>query len=198
MQLRTPLVLASQSPRRRDLLDHLGLTFVVDPSGAEETAPDGLAPEALVRHLALEKAYAVSRRHPAETLTLGADTVVVLDGQVLGKPADETEARAMLQQLSGTTHTVYTGVALVYPARDQHLTAAEATAVTFAPLSDEEIRAYVASGAPLDKAGAYGIQNDLGMAFVAHLDGDYFNVMGLPVHRLYQLLREHFDDLLVL
>ena len=197
MRLHTTLVLASQSPRRRDLLDQFGLSFVVDPSDADEQVPAGRTPPEVVQQLALEKAVVVSRRHP-EALTLAADTLVVHEGTVLGKPIDDAEACAMLRRLSGTRHTVFTGVALVHPATGRRTTAAEATQVTFAPLSDAEIRAYVATGAPMDKAGAYGIQHGLGMAFVAHLDGDFFNVMGLPLHRLYRLLRDHFDDLITL
>ncbi len=197
MKLRTDLILASQSPRRKRLLEELGLTFRVEASPSEEHIPEGLPPADVVQHLALEKAEPVSRRHPA-ALTLAADTLVVHEGAVLGKPADEADARAMLRRLSDATHTVYTGLALLHPASGRRAAACEATRVTFAALSDDEIDAYVASGAPMDKAGAYGIQADLGAVFVAHIEGDFFNVMGLPLHRLYRLLREDFPDLLTL
>lgn len=194
-QPRIPFLLASQSPRRRALLARLGVAFTVCPSDVEEQVDPALDPEVLVRHLAGQKAGAVAARHP-EALTLGADTLVVLDGAVLGKPEGPAEARAMLRRLSGRTHTVFTGLALVHPASGRAATAHEATGVTFAPLSDAEIDAYVATGSPLDKAGAYGIQDDLGALFVAGVAGDYYNVVGLPLHRLYQTLRTHFADLL--
>ena len=194
MQLRTDLILASQSPRRRMLLRQIGLPFRVEASPFEETIPDEGHPSDIVQHLALEKALPVSRRFPS-ALTLAADTIVVHQGAVLGKPADETEARAMLRQLSGATHTVFTGLALLHPTTDRHITACEATRVTFGTLTDAEIATYVASGTPMDKAGAYGIQGELGAVFVTRIEGDFYTVMGLPLHRLYRLLREHFSDL---
>ncbi len=195
MKLLVPLILASRSPRRRKLLAQLGLDFEVHPSDLDETAMNHRLPEQLVEQLALEKARAVATRFP-EALTLGADTTVVLDGDVLNKPADEAEARAMLRRLSGRTHTVYTGVALVHPASRREVVDYEATQVTFAPLTDAEIDAYVATGSPLDKAGAYGIQDDYGAVFIRRIEGDYYNVVGLPLHRLYRMLRNHFADLI--
>ena len=197
MKLRTDFILASQSPRRRQLLGQIGFTFRVEPSPIEETIPENGHPADIVRALALEKAEPVSRRFPS-ALTLGADTVVVHEGVVLGKPEDEAEAHAMLRRLSGETHTVFTGLALLHPASDRRVSACEATRVTFDALSDEEIRVYVASGAPMDKAGAYGIQGDLGAVFVTRIEGDFYTVMGLPLHRLYRLLHDHFPDLVVL
>ncbi len=196
MKLLTDFILASQSPRRRQLLGQIGFTFRVEPSPFEETIPENGNPADIVRALALEKAEPVSRRFPS-ALTLGADTVVVHEGVVLGKPEDEAEAHAMLRRLSGETHTVFTGLALLHPASDRRVSACEATRVTFDALSDEEIRAYVATGAPMDKAGAYGIQGDLGAVFVARIEGDFYTVMGLPLHRLYRLLHDHFPDLVV-
>ncbi len=195
MRLNVPLVLASASPRRRHLLRQLGLEVIVHPSHVEETVPDALAPETVVQLLAKHKAEAVAPTYP-EALTLGADTIVVLDGDILGKPGCAGEAHAMLRRLSGRTHTVYTGFALVHPASRRAVTAFEATHVTFAHLSDEEIAAYVATGAPLDKAGAYGIQDDYGALFIPRIEGDFFNVVGLPLHRLYRILRKEFKDLL--
>ena len=197
MKLRTDFILASQSPRRRQLLGQIGFTFRVESSPFEETTPENGHPADIVQALALEKAEPVSRRFPS-ALTLGADTVVVHEGVVLGKPEDEAEAHAMLRRLSGETHTVFTGLALLHPASDRRVSAYEATRVTFAALNDEEIRTYVASGAPMDKAGAYGIQGDLGAVFVARIEGDFYTVMGLPLHRLYRLLHDHFPDLVVL
>ena len=190
ISLRVPLVLASASPRRRDLLAHVGIRADVRPSGADETWPGG--PEgAAVETLARRKAAAV----PAPgALVLAADTVVVLDGDVLGKPATEAEAREMLRRLSGRTHTVYTGFALAFDQR----TASDhrATRVTFADLTDAEIAAYVASGSPMDRAGAYGIQDDAGALFVTRIDGDYPTVVGLPLRALYEATTAHFPDLL--
>ena len=194
MTLRVPFVLASSSPRRRRLLQGIGLAFEVDVSDVDEEVDVGLTPEALVQHLAQKKAAAVAARHP-EALTLGADTVVVLEGDVLGKPADADEARAMLRRLGGATHRVFTGLALLHPASGRCRTAYEETRVTFGPLTEREIERYVASGSPMDKAGGYGIQDDHGALFVARIDGDYYNVVGLPLHRLYRLLRNEFTDL---
>ena len=194
MKLLTPFVLASGSPRRRRLLEGLGLAFDVVVSDVEETVDSALSPEAMVQHLAIEKARAVAASHP-EVLTLGADTIVVLEGDILGKPAHEDEARAMLRRLSGATHQVYTGIALLHPPSNRCRTSYEATRVTFGTLTDREINAYVASGSPMDKAGGYGIQDDHGALFVARIEGDYYNVVGLPLYRLYRLLRDEFTDL---
>lgn len=194
MKLRVAFILASQSPRRRKLLAQLGLPFEVHPSHVDENAINHHSPAQLVQQLALEKARVVAARFP-EALTLGADTLVVLDGEVLNKPADAAEARTMLRRLSGRTHTVYTGIALVHPASQRQITDYEATQVTFASLTDAEINAYVATGSPLDKAGAYGIQDDYGAVFIRRIEGDYYNIVGLPLHRLYHMLRSHFADL---
>jgi septum formation protein len=196
MKLSLPLILASRSPRRQKLLAQVGLPFAVQPSAVEEVIPPGLSPSAAVQHLALEKAQAVAVDFP-KALTLGADTIVVLDGDVLGKPADAAEARAMLQRLSGRTHIVYTGLALVHAAAKHTVTSFEATHVTFGTLTEAEVADYVATGSPMDKAGAYGIQDDRGALFVARIEGDYYNVVGLPLHRLYRLLRDEFTDVLI-
>lgn len=194
MRLKTDLVLASQSPRRKKLLEQLGLAFTVHASDVDEVIDPALAPDAVVQALALDKVRAVAPAYPS-ALTLGADTIVVLDGDILGKPADAAEARAMLGRLSGRTHTVFTGLGLVHAPTGRTVTAAEATDVTFAELDPAEIGAYVDTGAPLDKAGAYGIQDDYGAVFVSRIDGDFYNVVGLPLHRLYRVLRERFADL---
>lgn len=193
--LARPLLLASASPRRRALLAMVGIPHTVQPADVDETPPPGLEPAALVRHLAAEKALAHAHARPAD-LFLGADTIVVLDGEVLNKPADAAEAKAMLRRLSGRTHTVFTGLALVHLATARRLKLHEATDVTFAPLTDDEIDAYVATGSPLDKAGAYGIQDDRGALYVERIDGDYYTVVGLPLHRLYHTLKTSFADLL--
>lgn len=195
LHLRVPLVLASRSPRRRQLLERLRIPFSVHPSETDEVIPPGTPPADAVRLLARQKAEAVAPSFPG-ALTLGADTVVVLDDEVLGKPADADEAAAMLARLSGRTHTVFTGIALVHGAVPRVAEAYESTEVTFAPLRPTEIDAYVRTGSPLDKAGGYGIQDDAGALLVEGVRGDYYNVVGLPLHRLYRTLRDHFPDLL--
>lgn len=182
------LILASQSPRRRALLERLGLKFTIKTSQLDESAYTAETPEELVKLLSREKALWVARQESPDTLVLGADTVVVLNGQALGKPENPAEAEAMLASLSGRTHTVCTGLTLCRGT--EILTEAEQTQVTFRTLRPEEIAAYVRSGEPLDKAGAYGIQG-LGSLFVSGIHGDYSNVVGLPLCRLGQMLH-HF------
>jgi septum formation protein len=184
------LVLASASPRRRELLSRLGLEFEVRPVESDETPRPGERPEALVLRLALAKARAAAR--PGE-LALGADTVVAADGALLGKPADDEEARCMLSALSDRSHEVWTGVALVeVPAaagtgKLRERARACRTEVVFRVLSESEIDAYVASGEPRDKAGAYAIQGGAA-SFVARVEGDYTNVVGLPLPLVEELL----------
>jgi septum formation protein len=193
--LTVPFVLASASPRRHALLRLLGAPFTVVPSDVPEVHVPGTEPSALVQHLALEKALAVAHRTP-EALVLGADTVVVHDGEVLGKPADPAEAHTMLRRLSGQAHCVYTGLALVHLSTTRRMVVHETTDVFFAEMDDDEIAAYVETGSPLDKAGAYGIQDDRGALFIRRIEGDYYNVVGLPLHLLYRTLHAHFPDLL--
>lgn len=195
MNFTCPFILASASPRRQTLLARLGVRFEVDPSNVDETVDEHAAPEATATRLALEKAWDVAERHP-EALVLGADTIVVIDGKVLGKPASATDAIAMLTCLSGRTHRVYTGIALIHPASGRALAECETTEVTFAHMSDREKLEYVATGSPLDKAGAYGIQDDEGAWFVSGIVGDFYNVVGLPLHRLYTLAHREFPDLI--
>lgn len=180
------IVLASRSPRRRQLLEQMGLRdFRIVCSDADETASPGLTPPALVEALSARKAAAVQHAAAAGDLIIAADTVVALDGRVLGKPADGPDAFAMLSALSGRRHQVYTGLTVVCGA--QRLTEHEVMAVTFRSLSSAEICAYIATGEPMDKAGAYGIQGR-GALFVEGIEGDYYNVMGLPVCRLGRIL----------
>ena len=179
------LILASASPRRKELLRYITEDFTVRVSHADETVKEDLTPEETVRYLAAVKAAAVFTGD-AEEVIVASDTIVVIDGVILGKPHDEAEARAMLRTLAGRTHTVYTGVC-VRTATEERVFA-ERTDVTFYPLSDEEIRAYVATGEPMDKAGAYGIQGK-GSLLVKRIDGDFYNVMGLPVAALSRVLR---------
>ena len=185
------LILASTSPRRRELLGRLGLPFEVIGSAYDEAliSPYGMAPHDYVIQLAQGKAAEVAGRSDPDALVIGADTTVVLDGQFLNKPAGPTDAASMLRRLSGRTHEVYTGLCLV---RNQTvLTNHAMTEVTFAPLSDAVIAAYVATGEPLDKAGAYGIQGRA-LSFIPAISGDYFNVVGLPLYLLGQMLGQ-FD-----
>lgn len=186
------IVLASASPRRRELLASLGLAFDIQPAeGPENTPETGDAGEA-VRRIALGKARAVAALRP-EDMVIGADTVVELDGRILGKPADEAEACAMLRSLSGRTHRVYTGVAVIAGGRER--TEAAVTHVRFRTLSEREIAAYVAGGEPMDKAGAYAAQGKAAL-FVEGIDGDYFNVVGLPLCTLGRMLDQFGVDLI--
>ena len=178
------LVLASGSPRRRELLSAAGLAFEVRPAEVDERQRVGEAPVAYVVRLAEEKARAAWR--PGE-VTLGADTTVVVDGQILGKPVDAADARRMLGRLAGRKHEVLTGFCL-FDGRDARSEFA-ATVVSFRAMTLDEIAEYAASGEPLDKAGAYGIQG-LASKFVESIEGCYFNVVGLPVSRVYAMLRE--------
>lgn len=190
--LAEPVVLASASPRRKQLLEQLGLTFLVQPSAVDEGAVSVQQPPAeYVRTLALHKARDIARHQPdSASVVIGADTVVVYDNRILNKPSSADEARTMLQTLSGRTHTVYTGVALVAGGATQELTAVQSTEVTFRELTEREITAYIATGSPLDKAGAYGIQDDFGAVFVEKIQGCYYNVVGLPLSLLYTMLTE--------
>ena len=184
------LILASASPRRRKLLARAGFDFEVRPSSISETALEGEPPEEFARRAARDKAIAVAATAPAGSLVLGADTIVVAGGEILGKPADSADAARMLRRLSGETHRVITGVCLARaPARVEAL-CHETTFVTFRRLDEEEIAEYVASGEPLDKAGAYGIQG-LASIFITRVEGCYFNVVGLPVAMVYDLLKNH-------
>ena len=181
---RVRLILASASARRRELLTAAGLEFAVAPSAVDEQREPGELPEAYVARLALEKARSVQAQYPADVI-LGADTVVVVDGTVLEKPASELDARGMLAQLSGRAHEVLTGVAVVSADGEQgHV---ERTRVWLAPLSPQEIDWYVETGEPMDKAGAYAIQG-LASRFVLRIEGSYANVVGLPVANILPLL----------
>ncbi len=176
------MILASQSPRRRELLQYITKDFEVRVSDADETLPDGITPDGAVVMLSQIKARPFAQ---AGDTVIGADTVVAIDGEILGKPADKADAARMLRRLSGKTHSVFTGVTVIKNGAE-HSFCSE-TKVTFYPLSDAEINRYIATGEPMDKAGAYGIQG-YGSLLVERIDGDYFNVVGLPVSRLNRLL----------
>lgn len=214
------LILASGSPRRQELIRTFGLAVRIDPADVDETMPEGTPPDVLVEQLSLRKAQAVSSRggHEEGGIVIGSDTVVVLDGHILGKPKDEQEAIDMLRALAGRTHRVYTGIACIgtglpdkggdngpaavvrfgdfgqyriaadSPSSDSHVIVGHtASSVTFRPMSDEEIGAYVKTGEPLDKAGSYGVQG-LGAVFVEKIEGDFYSIMGLPLNLLYTML----------
>lgn len=197
------LILASASPRRQELLRNAGIVHVVCAAQIDETPRANEDPRAYAERLAREKASAVFRLHPLN-FVLGADTIVIVDGEILGKPSDNDEATRMLQLLSGRTHQVITGVCLVGPERSAEKprteskelrtgfedTRSETTLVTMTELSDKEIHDYIASGEPSDKAGAYGIQGRASR-WITRIEGDYFNVVGLPVALVNRILREH-------
>lgn len=182
------IVLASASPRRSELLKQIGMTFTVRASNVEEIVDETLAPEAVAEQLAQLKAYDIAKQCPADTV-IGADTIVVLDRLILGKPKDELDAKAMLRSLSGTKHQVITGLAVINLAMGKSICVSEVTNVYFKHLSDLEIDEYVATGEPMDKAGAYGIQGRAAV-FVPRIEGCYFNVVGLPIVRLRHVLTE--------
>lgn len=186
------IILASQSPRRRQLLEQMGFTdFLIRPAQGEELADPNLEPGGLVEALSRQKALEISASADPEDLIIAADTVVAVDGQVLGKPHSIQQAHEMLSALSGREHTVYTGVTVCRGR--QILTQHEATAVRFRPLTAQEIDAYIATGEPMDKAGSYGIQGR-GALLVEGISGDYFNVVGLPVCRLGRMLTQFGVD----
>lgn len=232
------LILASGSPRRQELIRTFGLAVRIDPADVDETMPEGTPPDVLVEQLSLRKAQTVSGRggHEGGGIVVGSDTVVVLDGRILGKPKDEQEAVDMLRALAGRTHRVYTGIACIDVGKRSELARRETSdvtirrnlssdegltdraelaspsefgryrvlselpdgqpeviaghtvsQVTFSPMNEDEIAAYVKSGEPMDKAGAYGVQG-LGAVFVEKIDGDFYSIMGLPLHLLYVML----------
>ncbi len=209
MQTKKRIILGSASPRRRELLEQIGISFEVRVSDKEEVY-HSLIPEEIVKELALSKAENVADdlREKQEqvkkisfdkknnvlldTIVIGADTIVVSDGSILGKPKDEADAVRMIRSLQGRSHKVYTGVAILdYDDEGKRKSVVHAveTEVFVSPMSDEEIREYAATGEPLDKAGAYGIQGRFA-AYIERIDGDYYNVVGLPVSYVYRQLKE--------
>ena len=185
------IILASGSPRRKELLEQVGASFMVLVSDAAEESSDLLAPEELVRKNAVAKAKAVAAEHP-ERPVLGADTVVSLDGHTYGKPCDTKEACRMLETFSGRTHQVSTGIALVV--KGEIYTDVVTTKVTFGTMTQEEISRYAETGEPLDKAGAYAVQG-IAAQFIEKIEGSYSNVVGLPLYAVTQLARKAGGDL---
>lgn len=184
-----PLILASQSPRRKLLLRQIGLKFSVQPSAVREDVLDHEAPEENAKRIALSKALEVSKQLK-RGIVIGADTIVVLGNQILSKPRTKAEAKKMLRRLSGRAHIVYTAFALIDVETRKQAVRIEKTRVWFRKLSAREIDEYVASGSPMDKAGAYGIQDDYGAVFVKRVEGCFYNVVGFPLTRFYLTLQE--------
>lgn len=197
------IILASQSPRRSELLTRMGLTFEIQPAQGEEKLTSSV-PWRIVEELSAQKAEEIYKRNSARAeaeplLVIGADTVVAVQGRILGKPKNEKEAKAMLHLLQGKTHQVYTGVTLIWNEQDENADASiqkqdtfhEETEVLFYPMTEQEIEEYVSTGDCMDKAGAYGIQTQSGV-YIQGIHGDYNNVVGLPAARLYQELKKLF------
>lgn len=182
------LILASASPRRKEILSNMGYEFEVNPSGVEEVVHHHMTPEETATDLARQKAEDIARRYP-EDLVMGADTIVVLDGKVLGKPLDNDDAVRMLRALRGREHQVITGVALIQGQKEHCFSVT--TRVWMIDSSEELLSAYVLSGEPQDKAGSYGIQGK-GALLVEKIDGDYFNVVGLPIQKIARLLEKEY------
>jgi septum formation protein len=182
------IILASASPRRKELLEKIGLKFEVDASGCEEEINTGLDPSELVRQLAIKKAKSVAARHK-NALIIAADTIGVMGDKILGKPHTENEACKMLQEISGKCHLVITGFSILDTTTNKIVTGISNTRVYIKKLTRQEIDAYVKTGEPLDKAGAYAIQG-IGAVIVEKIEGDYYNVMGLPLHALTEALKE--------
>jgi septum formation protein len=186
------LILASTSPRRAEILRNAGIRFEICSTGVDESRLDNESPGDYVRRLALAKVSSAAEKNPnpgADVLIIGADTVVVVDSAILGKPASGDDAKRMLRSISGRVHDVHTGLALLQTSGMQQRVVEEITKVHFARLTDHEIEDYLATREPFDKAGAYAVQG-LGGRYVTRIEGCYFNVMGLPLARLWTLLRE--------
>ena len=186
MKLKRPLILASSSPRRQYLMKEAGFDFTVEKPDVDELFPEDLPVEQVARYLATLKAEFFRPRLRNEIIVT-ADTVVILEGRILNKPADGKEAFHMLSSLSGKTHTVMTGVCIL--TNEQEISFDDTTYVTFQPLEEREISYYVDNYKPYDKAGAYGAQDWIGMVALKKIEGSYFNVMGLPIHKVYQRLK---------
>lgn len=193
------IILASQSPRRKNLLSQINLTFIIHPSSLNEDFDPANEPGTIVENLASLKAMDVAANY-ASALTIGADTIVVYDDEILGKPVDESDAFRLLKTLSGNIHQVYSGVCLILTDEDKSVIKRtcfhEITKVTFSELDDQEIWDYIQTGNPMDKAGAYGIQDDWGSLFVSNIEGDYYNVVGFPLHRFYEELKRFAPEYL--
>lgn len=191
--IRKKIILASRSLRRRQLLKQIGLEFEVQENRVDERIDPTKAPEENVLSLSHQKALSVSKTI-AEGVVIGVDTIVVLEGKILGKPKDDDEAKEMLRMLSGREHYVYTGFTIIEKPGGRSLSDFDVTAVKFRELDEDEITQYVQSGSPLDKAGAYGIQDDMGAVFVERIHGCFYNVVGLPLAKFYVSLKKFLGN----
>ena len=185
------IILASASPRRKEILQNTKLKFDIEKSDIEEVVLENESPEDMVVRLAYEKAFDVAKRN-TDRLVIGADTIVALDNEVLGKPKDQNEAYQMIKRLSNKTHKVITGISLINLKENKIIKDYVVSFVTFKDLSEDSIKDYINTNESLDKAGAYGIQG-YGALLVKNIQGDYFNIVGLPISRLSDLLKNHFD-----
>ena len=185
------IILASASPRRKEILQNTKLKFEIQKSDIEEVILGNESPESMVVRLAYEKAFDVAKRN-TDRLVIGADTIVALDNEVLGKPKDQNEAYQMIKRLSNKTHKVITGISLINLKENKIIKDYVVSFVTFKDLSEDSIKDYINTNESLDKAGAYGIQG-YGALLVKNIQGDYFNIVGLPISRLSDLLKNHFD-----
>ncbi len=185
------VILASASPRRKEILQNTKLNFDIQKSDIEEVILENESPEDMVVRLAYEKAFDVAKRN-TDRLVIGADTIVALDNEVLGKPKDQNEAYQMIKRLSNKTHKVITGISLINLKENKIIKDYVVSFVTFKDLSEDSIKDYINTNESLDKAGAYGIQG-YGALLVDNIQGDYFNIVGLPISRLSDLLKNHFD-----
>ena len=185
------IILASASPRRKEILQNTKLKFEIQKSDIEEVILENESPESMVVRLAYEKAFDVAKRN-TDRLVIGADTIVALDNEVLGKPKDQNEAYQMIKRLSNKTHKVITGISLINLKENKIIKDYVVSFVTFKDLSEDSIKDYINTNESLDKAGAYGIQG-YGALLVDNIQGDYFNIVGLPISRLSDLLKNHFD-----
>jgi nucleoside triphosphate pyrophosphatase len=183
-----PIFLASKSPRRKKLLKQLNLNFKVISIYINEKIKTGEAPSQMVKRLSIEK-LEKAKEKISDGIIITADTIVVIDGQIIGKPKNKKDAERILKILSGRTHSVYTGFSVYNCGNKKMLTNYEKTFVTFRRLEQNEINSYIDSGTPMDKAGAYGIQDDFGAVFIKKINGDYYNVVGLPLSKLYNALK---------
>lgn len=189
ISLQKPLILASNSPRRKQLLTDAGFDFLVEVMPTDETFPAGLPAAEVAAHIAHEKAEMFRKLRP-ESIVLTADTVVIADNRILGKPSDTDDALQMLKLLSGKSHTVVTAVSML--SDDEMQTVSDAANVYFRKLDDSEISYYIENYKPFDKAGAYGIQEWIGMTGIERIEGSFYTIMGLPVHIVYRLLKPYF------
>ena len=193
LTLRYPLVLASGSPRRKQLMTDAGFSFTIEVRPTDETFSAAMPADEVAEYLARQKAEQF-RADLGERIVLCADTIVILDEQILNKPRDEAEARQMLRSLSGRTHRVRTGVSILAPGNDgqPHIDSfTDETTVQFAPLTEDEITYYIRECRPFDKAGSYGAQDFIGLVGIERLEGSFYTVMGLPTHRVYQALKPY-------